>query len=128
MLYEVITEIREYALEQNITIIRNRVNELGVAEPLVQRQGTDRIVVELPGIQDTARAKEILGATATLEFRLVDETADLASALQGRVPANSQLYQDRNGRPVVLQKRVILTGNHIIGAQSGVDEYRNNFV
>ncbi|GAA4497638.1 protein translocase subunit SecD [Pseudaeromonas paramecii] len=116
-------EIREYALEQNITIIRNRVNELGVAEPLVQRQGTDRIVVELPGIQDTARAKEILGATATLEFRLVDDTADLASAMQGRVPANSQLYQDRNGRPVVLQKRVILTGNHIIGAQSGVDEY-----
>jgi len=116
-------EIREYALEQNITIIRNRVNELGVAEPLVQRQGTERIVVELPGIQDTARAKEILGATATLEFRLVDDSADLASAMQGRVPANSQLYQDRDGRPVVLQKRVILTGNHIIGAQSGVDEY-----
>ena len=116
-------EVKEYALEQNITIIRNRVNELGVAEPLVQRQGSERIVVELPGIQDTARAKEILGATATLEFRQVDDTADLASAAAGRVPPNSQLYKDRNGRPVVLQKRVILTGNHIVDAQSGMDEY-----
>ena len=84
-----IKEIKNYALEQNITIIRNRVNELGVAEPLVQRQGSERIVVELPGIQDTARAKEILGATATLEFRMVDDTADLQSAAAGRVPANS---------------------------------------
>ena len=116
-------EVKEYALEQNITIIRNRVNELGVAEPLVQRQGSERIVVELPGIQDTARAKEILGATATLEFRQVDDTADLASAAAGRVPPNSQLYKDRDGRPVVLQKRVILTGNHIVDAQSGMDEY-----
>lgn len=116
-------EIRSYALEQNITIIRNRVNELGVAEPLVQRQGADRIVVELPGIQDTARAKEILGATATLEFRMVDDTADLASAASGQVPANSQLYTTRDGRPVVLQKRVILTGNHIVDAKSGMDEY-----
>ena len=78
----------------------------------MQRQGSERIVVELPGIQDTARAKEILGATATLEFRLVDETADLQSALAGRVPPNSQLYTDKNGQPVVLQKRVILTGDH----------------
>ena len=116
-------EIKDYALEQNITIIRNRVNELGVAEPLVQRQGSERIVIELPGIQDTARAKEILGATATLEFRMVDDTADLASAVAGRVPANAQLYTDRNGRPVVLQKRVILTGNHIVDAKSGMDEY-----
>ena len=116
-------EIKNYALEQNITIIRNRVNELGVAEPLVQQQGAERIVVELPGIQDTARAKEILGATATLEFRMVDDSADLASAAAGRVPANSQLYTDRNGRPVVLQKRVILTGNHIVDAKSGMDEY-----
>ncbi len=116
-------EIKNYALEQNINIIRNRVNELGVAEPLVQRQGSERIVVELPGIQDTARAKEILGATATLEFRMVDDSADLASAAAGRVPANSQLYTDRNGRPVVLQKRVILTGNHIVDAKSGMDEY-----
>jgi preprotein translocase subunit SecD len=116
-------ETKNYALEQNINIIRNRVNELGVAEPLVQRQGAERIVVELPGIQDTARAKEILGATATLEFRMVDDSADLASAAAGRVPANSQLYTDRNGRPVVLQKRVILTGNHIVDAKSGADEY-----
>ena len=115
-------ETKSYALEQNINIIRNRVNELGVAEPLVQRQGAERIVVELPGIQDTARAKEILGATATLEFRMVDDSADLASAAAGRVPANSQLYTDRNGRPVVLQKRVILTGNHIVDAKSGADE------
>ena len=115
-------ETKSYALEQNINIIRNRVNELGVAEPLVQRQGAERIVVELPGIQDTARAKEILGATATLEFRMVDDSADLASAAAGRVPANSQLYTDRSGRPVVLQKRVILTGNHIVDAKSGADE------
>jgi len=115
--------VTEDALEQNITIIRNRVNELGVAEPLVQRQGANRIVVELPGIQDTARAKEILGATATLEFRLVDQNADPTAAAKGQVPANSQLFYDREGRPVVLQKRVILTGDHITGSQSGSDEY-----
>src|SRR5690606_1888777 len=79
-------QIREYALAQNITIIRNRVNELGVAEPLVQRQGADRIVVQLPGVQGTAKAKEILGATATLEFRLVDEQSDVAAAQAGRLP------------------------------------------
>ncbi|MGL5030623.1 MAG: protein translocase subunit SecD [Aeromonas sp.] len=118
-----IKEVKKYALEQNITIIRNRVNELGVAEPLVQQQGADRIVVELPGIQDTARAKEILGATATLEFHMVDETADVQAAADGRVPPSSKVYNDRNSRPVVLQKRVILTGDHIVGAQSGFDEY-----
>ena len=118
-----IKEVKKYALEQNITIIRNRVNELGVAEPLVQQQGAERIVVELPGIQDTARAKEILGATATLEFHMVDETADIQAAADGRVPPSSKVYNDRNGRPVVLQKRVILTGDHIVGAQSGFDEY-----
>ncbi|WP_349918107.1 protein translocase subunit SecD [Aeromonas veronii] len=118
-----IKEVKKYALEQNITIIRNRVNELGVAEPLVQQQGAERIVVELPGIQDTARAKEILGATATLEFHMVDETADIQAAASGRVPPSSKVYNDRNGRPVVLQKRVILTGDHIVGAQSGFDEY-----
>ena len=118
-----VKEVKKYALEQNITIIRNRVNELGVAEPLVQQQGAERIVVELPGIQDTARAKEILGATATLEFHMVDETADLQAAANGRVPPSSKVYTDRNGRPVVLQKRIILTGDHIVGAQSGFDEY-----
>jgi len=114
--------LREDAVAQNITIIRNRVNAIGVAEPLVQRQGAERIVVQLPGVQDTARAKEILGATATLEFRLVDETADVQSAVAGRVPPSSELFKDRSGNPVVLQKRVMLTGNHIVGANSGFDE------
>ncbi len=115
--------LREDAVAQNITIIRNRVNAIGVAEPLVQRQGAERIVVQLPGVQDTARAKEILGATATLEFRLVDETADAVSAVAGRVPPSSQLFYDRAGNPVVLQKRIMLTGNHIVGANAGFDEY-----
>jgi len=114
--------LREDAVAQNITIIRNRVNAIGVAEPLVQRQGAERIVVQLPGVQDTARAKEILGATATLEFRLLDETADVQSAVAGRVPPSSELFKDRAGNPVVLQKRVMLTGNHIVGANSGFDE------
>ena len=118
-----IKALREDAVAQNITIIRNRVNAIGVAEPLVQRQGAERIVVQLPGVQDTARAKEILGATATLEFRMVDEAGDLQSAIEGRVPPNAQLYKDRQGRPVLLQKRVMLTGNHIIGANSSFDEY-----
>ncbi len=117
-----ISDIRTSAVEQNINIIRNRVNELGVAEPLVQRQGADRVVVELPGIQDTARAKEILGATATLEFRLVDANADMGAAMQGRVPPHDELYYDRDGRPVVLERRVILTGDHIVDASSSTDE------
>ncbi|AEH33899.1 SecD [Vibrio anguillarum 775] len=116
-------EVRNYAVEQNITILRNRVNELGVAEPLVQRQGASRIVVELPGVQDTARAKEILGATATLEFREVDDKADLAAAASGRAPAGSEIKSDRNGRPVVLKKRVILGGQSITDASSSMDEY-----
>ncbi|WP_333607640.1 protein translocase subunit SecD [Arsukibacterium sp.] len=118
-----VREIREYALEQNITIIRNRVNEIGVAEPLVQRQGADRIIVQLPGVQDPAQAKEILGATATLEFRLVDEQGDLGAALNGRMPAGSSLYYDRNGQPYLLENRVMLTGEHITNASSGYDEY-----
>ncbi len=116
-------EIRNYAIEQNITIIRNRVNELGVAEPIVQRQGANRIVVELPGVQDTARAKEILGATATLEFREVDDKADLMAAANGRAPAGSEIKLDRNGRPVVLKKRIILGGESITDASSSADEY-----
>ncbi len=119
---EYLREIKEYALSQNITILRNRVNELGVAEPVVQRQGAERITVELPGVQDTARAKEILGATATLEFRMVSENADLGAALRGLVPPGSKLYEDRDGRPVLLDQQVILTGDHITGAQSGFDE------
>ncbi|ELY3982685.1 protein translocase subunit SecD [Cronobacter muytjensii] len=120
---ERLREAREYAVQQNINILRNRVNQLGVAEPLVQRQGADRIVVELPGIQDTARAKEILGATATLEFRLVNSTVDRSAAAAGRVPGDSEVKMTREGQPVVLYKRVILTGDHITDSTSGVDEY-----
>ncbi|WP_372626002.1 protein translocase subunit SecD [Arsukibacterium sp.] len=116
-------DIRNYALEQNITIMRNRVNEIGVAEPVVQRQGADRIVVQLPGVQDTAQAKEILSATATLEFRLVDTDSDLAAAMAGRLPGNAELYQSNDGRPLLLEKRVLLTGDHITDAISGYDEY-----
>ena len=118
-----IKEIRDYALQQNITIIRNRVNELGVAEPLVQRQGKKHIIIELPGVQDTAKAKEILNATATIEFRLVDQTGDIDQAVKGRVPASSILLYERNGRPVLLKKRIMLTGDHITDAKSGFDEY-----
>ncbi|PHY81346.1 protein translocase subunit SecD (plasmid) [Serratia marcescens] len=118
-----LSEAREYAVQQNITILRNRVNQLGVAEPLVQRQGSDRIVVELPGIQDTARAKEILGATATLEFRLVNTNADATAAANGRVPGDSEVKYTRDGQPIVLYKRVILTGDHITDSTSSTDEY-----
>ena len=116
-------EIREYALQQNITIIRNRVNELGVAEPLVQRQGKKHIVIELPGVQDTAKAKEILNATATIEFRLVDTEGDLGAALNGRIPASSILLKEKDGKPILLKKRIMLTGDHITDAKSGFDEY-----
>ncbi|MEW5681436.1 MAG: protein translocase subunit SecD [Pseudomonadota bacterium] len=116
-------QVREEALQQNLTIIRNRVNEIGVAEPLVQRQGADRIVVQLPGVQDTALAKEILGATASLEFRLVDTEADIAAALAGRLPPNAELYYSRNGQPLLLEKRIMLTGDHITGASAGYDQY-----
>lgn len=118
-----LTETRDNAVKQNITIIRNRVNQLGVAEPLVQKQGADRIVVQLPGIQDTARAKEILGATATLEFRLLDTEHDVRDAVNGRVPASAEIVNDRNGQPVLLKKKIMLTGDHIIDANSSFDEY-----
>ncbi|AHK79569.1 preprotein translocase subunit SecD [Ectothiorhodospira haloalkaliphila] len=112
---------RRLALQQNITTLRNRVDELGVAEPVIQQQGENRIVVQLPGVQDTARAKEILGATATLEFRLVDEANDPFEAERtGRVPANSRLYYERDGNPVLLQRRVMLTGDFINDASSGI--------
>lgn len=117
-------EIRDYAIKQNETIIRNRINQIGVAEPNVQRQGAERIIVQLPGIQDTARAKEILGATATLEFREVDENADISAAAQGRIPPGTEMIMSRDGYPVVLKKRIILEGSHITGAQSGADEYQ----
>lgn len=120
---ERLKEAREYAVQQNITILRNRVNQLGVAEPVVQRQGADRIVVELPGIQDTARAKEILGATATLEFRLVNTSVDPSAISSGRVPGDTEVKQTREGQPVALYKRVILTGDHITDSTSNQDEY-----
>ena len=116
-----LAQVREHAIEQNLTILRKRVEELGVAEPVVQRQGAERIVIELPGVQDTARAKEILGATATLEFRLVNTNANLESAARGLVPADSEIKLDRNGNPVVLYRRVILGGEHITGETSGSD-------
>jgi len=115
-------ETRKFALKQNITTLRNRVNELGVAEPVIQQQGDNRIVVQLPGIQDTARAKEILGATATLEYHMEDDQHDLQSALNGRVPVGSRIYKGRDGRPVLLYKRVIITGDQIIDSSSGLDE------
>jgi len=117
-----VAETQDYAISQNVTILRNRVNELGVAEPLVQRQGADRIVVQLPGVQDTARAKEILGATATLEFRLVDTENSVRDAEMGRVPFGSELFPNRNGGNVLLEEDVILTGDHIVKANSAFDE------
>lgn len=116
-------DTRENAIKQNITIIRNRVNQLGVAEPLVQKQGANRIVVQLPGIQDTTRAKKILGATATLDFRLLDIEHDVRDAVNGRVPASSRIVNDRNGQPQLLLKKVMLRGEHIINAGASFDEY-----
>jgi len=114
-------ETRKFAIQQNITTLRNRVNELGVAEPVIQQQGIDRIVVQLPGVQDTARAKEILGATATLEFRMVDEEHGAQAALNGIVPPGAKLYRERNGDPVLLKNQVMLTGDYIVDAKSGID-------
>jgi preprotein translocase subunit SecD len=117
-----IREIRRFALQQNILTLRNRVNELGVAEPVIQQQGVQRIVVQLPGVQDTAQAKRILGATATLEYRSVDTEHDIDRALAGKIPAGSRLYRDRDGNPVLLKKRIIVTGDQIINARSGFDQ------
>ena len=114
-------EIERFAVQQNVTTLRNRVNELGVAEPVIQRQGEHRIVVQLPGVQDTARAKEILGATATLEFRMVHDES--ASALaSGRTPGTAKLYHERNGAPILLQRSVMLTGEYVTDAASGIDQ------
>jgi len=117
--------IQDFAIQQNLTTLRNRVNELGVAEPIVQQAGADRIVVQLPGVQDTARAKEILGRTATLEVRMVDEEhrdlQSLQSALAGQVPYGDELLYDREGQPLLLKKQVVLTGDSIADAQPGFD-------
>ena len=114
--------VRKFALEQNITTLRNRVNALGVAEPIIQQQGERNIVVQLPGAQDPARIKEILGATATLEYRLADTEHSVEDALAGRVPVGSKLYYERNGKPILLKKRVIVTGDQITDAASGFDQ------
>ena len=115
-------EARKSALQQNITTLRNRVDELGVAEPVIQQQGTSRVVVQLPGIQDSALAKEILSATATLEFRLVHETGDLEAALAGQIQPGAKLFRERNGRPILLERSVMLTGDFITNARSGIDQ------
>lgn len=116
-----VREIRRLAVAQNVTTLRNRVNELGVAEPVIQQQGEDRIVVQLPGVQDTARAKEILGATATLEFRMVD-TDHPTPTDETKTPIGSKLYKDRQGKPVLLQRKIIVTGDQIIDASSGLEQ------
>ncbi len=118
-------EIRKSALTQNITTLRNRVNALGVSEPIIQQQGQRRIVVQLPGAQDPGKLKEILGATATLEYRLEDIEHSVEDAVAGRVPAGSKLYYRRNGQPILLKKSIIVTGNRIVDASSGFDS-RNN--
>ena len=121
---EALEEERRSALQQNLVTLRNRVNELGVSEPIIQQQGRERIVVQLPGVQDTTQAKEILGATATLEYRMVHGTAaDWFTAEEtGRIPPNAKMYRNReDGGPVLLQRRVIVTGDQIKGASSGID-------
>ena len=120
---EALRKVQEQALKQNITTLHNRINELGVAEPVIQQQGLDRIVVQLPGVQDTAKAKDILGRTATLEVRMVDESAEGRAAEMGTgpVPFGSEKYLDRNGQAVIVKKQVVLTGENLTDAQPGFD-------
>jgi preprotein translocase subunit SecD len=114
--------IQEFALKQNITTLHNRINELGVAEPVIQQQGADRIVVQLPGVQDTAKAKDILGRTASLEIRMVDDAPGaLEAALQGQVPFGTELYTERGGAQLLVKKQVVLTGDRLTDAQPGFD-------
>ena len=116
-----IAEIREFALEQNMTALRNRIDQLGVAEPVVQRQGDDRLVIQLPGVQDTARAKRILGRAATLEMRMVDEEHTAEAVESGRAPPGSRMYKFRDDRRILLFKRVIYSGENIIDAAASLD-------
>ncbi|MDX3906769.1 MAG: protein translocase subunit SecD [Pigmentiphaga sp.] len=119
---QAIKTAQDNALRQNITTLHNRINELGVAEPVIQQQGADRIVVQLPGVQDVAKAKDILGRTATLEVRLVDDSPEATSALaSGTVPFGLERYTDRDGRPVLVRRQVILTGENLQDAQAGFD-------
>ena len=115
-------KIGEFALKQNITTLHNRINELGVAEPVIQQQGSDRIVVQLPGVQDTAKAKDILGRTATLEIRMVDDSPGaLDAALAGNPPFGTEVYNERGGQPLLVKKQVVLTGDRLTDAQPGFD-------
>lgn len=117
-----VQNVQNNALKQNISTLHNRINELGVAEPVIAQQGADRIVVQLPGVQDTAKAKDILGRTATLEVRLVDDSPEaLAQLAQGNVPFGDEKYMDRDGRPILVKRRVILTGDNLNDAQPGFD-------
>ncbi|MDO8346624.1 MAG: protein translocase subunit SecD [Rugosibacter sp.] len=118
--------IQEYAIKQNTVTLHNRINELGVAEPVIQQQGADRIVVQLPGVQDTAKAKDILGRTATLEVRMVDDEASgnqgvMDLAARGQPPVGTEYYVERGGRPLLVKKQVVLTGERLTDAQSGFD-------
>jgi len=115
------TKVQEFALQQNITTLRNRVNELGVAEPVIQQQGASRVVVQLPGVQDTAKAKDILGRTATLEIRMVDEQADPLAVSQGRAPFGDDIVASREGGNIAVKKDVVLTGDSITDASPGFD-------
>ncbi|WP_297325772.1 protein translocase subunit SecD [Nitrosomonas sp.] len=114
--------MQDSAVMQNITTLRNRVNELGVAEPIIQKAGADRVIVQLPGVQDTAKAKDILGRTATLEIRMVDDERDLDAAMRGKVPFGTELYTERGGSPLLVKKQVLLTGERITDAQPGFDK------
>ncbi len=114
-------QVQEFALQQNITTLRNRVNELGVAEPVIQQQGASRVVVQLPGVQDTAKAKDILGRTATLEIRMVDELADPLAVAQGQVPFGAEIVTSRDGGTIAVKKDVVLTGDSITDASPGFD-------
>ena len=120
---EAARKVQEQALKQNITTLHNRINELGVAEPVIQQQGLDRIVVQLPGVQDTAKAKDILGRTATLEVRMVDESTEARAAEQagGLVPFGTERYLEKDGRPLIVKKQVVLTGDNLTDAQPGFD-------
>jgi len=123
---EAARRLQDAALKQNITTLHNRINELGVAEPVIQQQGIDRIVVQLPGVQDTAKAKDILGRTATLEMRLVDESAEGRAAMSGSgpVPFGAERFNDRAGRPVIVKKQVLATGENLTDAQAGFDSQK----
>ena len=126
---EAIKRTQEYALKQNITTLHNRINELGVAEPVIQQQGPDRVLVQLPGVQDTAKAKDILGRTASLEIRMADEERmnpeALAAAAKGQVPFGDEYYVERNGQPLLVKKQVVLTGDRLTDAQPGFDQQTN---